>query len=117
MTRQAISPRLAISIFENTARSHAENAEAGAVMPLVDRRVERGGEAERQHVPRLRGIDDAVVPEPRAGVIGMALHLVLLPDRRFELIFRGGAPFGAACAHAVAPDGRQDRCGLLAAHH
>jgi hypothetical protein len=32
--------------------------------------VERRGEGERQHAPRLGRQDDAVVPEPRRGEIG-----------------------------------------------
>ena len=57
---------------------------------LRDRRVQRGGERQAQHVAGLAGIDDAVVPQPRRGVIGIALVLVLLADRRLEgfLLFR-----------------------------
>src|SRR5437763_16890714 len=165
MTRQAISPRLAIRIFENTnaatkkrtsyrggrggcaelregvsptllpsrpRRDHRvlcgevfsflsflppEDAKAGAVTPPVDRRVERGGDAERQHKARLGRVDDAVIPEARAGVIGMALRFVLRADRRLEFLLLRGIPFRPARAHAVAPHRRQDRGGLLAAHH
>src|ERR1051326_8968717 len=117
MTRQAISPRLAIRILENTALSHPEDAKARAVMPALDRRVERGGEAERQHMPCFGGVDDAVIPEAGAGVIGMPLRFVLRADRRLEFVLLLGAPLRAARAHAVAPHRRQDRGSLLAAHH
>src|SRR5690349_15140618 len=92
MTRQAISPRLAIRILRNIAASHPEDAEAGR----LDGRVQRGGYTERQHHPRLGGIDHAVVPEPRARVIGMTLRLVLRLDRSLERGFLGLGPFSAA---------------------
>src|SRR4051812_6078487 len=91
ITRQAISPRLAIRILENicfttearstrsekapqclpflrafvvkTSRSHPEHAEAPAVTAICrDRRVQRGGDTQSQHQPRLGGVDNAVVP-------------------------------------------------------
>src|SRR5438045_4807032 len=116
MTRQAISPRLAIRSLENTVRSHPEDAKAGAVTPPVDRRVERGGDAERQHKARFGRVYDAVIPKARAGVIGMPLRFVLRADRRLEFLLLRGAPFRPARAHAVAPHRRQARGRLLAAH-
>ena len=59
--------------------SHPEDAEAR----LLDGRVEGRREAEPQHPPAVGRGDDAVVPEPRAGVIGMALA---------SRIGRGSAP-------------------------
>ena len=44
--------------------------------------AEGGREGQRQHIPGLRRGDDAVVPQPRGGVIGVALAFVLLADRR-----------------------------------
>src|SRR5205814_6188200 len=102
MARQAISPRLAIRILVNIVRSHPEDAKAGAVTPPVDRRVERGGDAERQHKARLGRVDDAVIPKAGASVIGMALRFVLRADRRLEFLLLRGAPFTAARLHAVA---------------
>src|SRR5580692_6097343 len=56
---------------------HPEDAEAGG---LARRRVEAGGERQRKHHARIGGIDDAVIPDARGGVIGMALTLVLRAD-------------------------------------
>src|SRR5918995_4366960 len=47
---------------------HPEHAELGA----LDRGVERGGQAEREHRAGLGGVDDAVVPKARAGVVRVA---------------------------------------------
>src|SRR3954464_369675 len=92
MTRQAISPRLAISSVPKrryillVIASHPEQAE----LRRLDRRVRRGRQAEPKHQPRVGGIDHAVVPQPRGGVIGIALLLVLRPDRIAEfLLFLG----------------------------
>src|ERR1700760_3571780 len=85
MMRRAISPRLAISTEDimivplppADVPLHPENAEArlrrnGA----VQRRVK--GEAE--DIARLDRIDDAVVPETRAGVGGVPFALAGLAD-------------------------------------
>src|SRR4029450_8847542 len=80
MIRQAISPRLAINSLSKgrpVDTSHPEDTEPGR---LGRRRVETGGEREAEHRAGLRGIDHAVVPQPRGGVIGMALLFVLLAD-------------------------------------
>src|SRR3546814_15299819 len=61
---------------------------------------------------RLRGIDDAIVPEARGGVIGMAFIFIFLPDWRLEGFGLLRRPFVG-----VAVDGRQHRRRLLAAHH
>mmetsp|Transcript_48915 Transcript_48915/g.135698 ORF Transcript_48915/g.135698 Transcript_48915/m.135698 type:complete len:227 (-) Transcript_48915:35-715(-) len=45
------------------APSHAEDAKRR----LLDRRVGGGGEAEPEHVARVLGLDDAVVPDARRG--------------------------------------------------
>ena len=42
-----------------------------------DRRVQRRGEGEAKHAAGVRRVDDAVVPQPRGGVVRMALRLVL----------------------------------------
>ena len=60
--------------------SHAEDAE----LRRRDRRVERRRQRQAEHAARLRRIDDAVVPQPRGGVVRMALRLVLRADRRLE---------------------------------
>src|SRR5262245_5753266 len=61
--------------------SHPEHGPAR----ILRRRVERRGEREADDVARLRGFDDAVVPEARGRVVGAALALVLLEDRPLEL--------------------------------
>src|SRR5882762_11096308 len=84
ITRQAISPLLAMRILLNIlgflAALHPEDAEVGR----LDRRVEAGREGKAEHHAGLRRVDDAVVPEPRAGVVGVTLGLVLLQQRRLE---------------------------------
>src|SRR5262245_58343489 len=95
MIRQAISPRLAISSFSKgrpVDTSHPEDAEAGR---LGRRRIEAGGEREAEHRAGVRGVDHAVVPQARGGVIGMALLFVLLADRRLERFVVGRGPASA----------------------
>src|ERR1700749_225907 len=75
----AISPRLATSSLFSTGtppspRSRAEDAEAGRFLG----RVPHGREAEREHPACVLRVDDAIVPQTRRGVVGMALALVLL---------------------------------------
>src|SRR5579883_2849231 len=36
------------------------------------------------HVARLRRLDDAVIPEPRCGIVGVALALILAADLALE---------------------------------
>src|SRR3990172_11514648 len=57
-------------------RSHPENAD----LRLRDRRIESGREGEPENRSRLPHVDDPVVPEPRRGVVGMSLALVLLAN-------------------------------------
>ena len=52
---------------------HAEHAE----VRWFDRRVEAGGKGESEHPAGVGRIDDAVVPEAGAGVVGVTLALVL----------------------------------------
>src|SRR3546814_14471339 len=72
MTRQAISPRLAIRIFVNMLSSHPEHAEAC----VRDRCVGGGGEAAPESAAGLRGMDDDVIPAPGGRVVRT--------DRRLE---------------------------------
>src|SRR6476646_9090530 len=76
----------------------------------------RRRQPQRQHAPGVGRIDDAVVPEPRSGVIRIALLFVLLADRRLERFFFLRAPVPALAFDAVALDRRQHAGGLLAAH-
>src|SRR5712692_7042072 len=67
--------------------SHAEYAEPR----LRDGGVEGGGEAEGEHRAGVAGRDHAVVPQPRARVVGAALLLVLGEGRRLERVDLGRA--------------------------
>src|SRR6516165_2803967 len=103
MTRQAISPRLAIRILPNTA-SHPEDAEAGRLY----RGVEAGGNRQCQGHPRIDGVDDPIIPQSRARIIGMTLSFVLRTDRRLEFL--------VGLAVCRPPYLRQYRGRLLTAH-
>src|SRR5262245_4151668 len=93
MTRQAISPRLAIRSVRKRRyillfiASHPEQAE----FRRFDRRIGRYGQPKPEHEPRIGGIDHAVVPQSRGGIIGVALLLILRADRpaEFFLLFSG----------------------------
>src|SRR5579872_1466806 len=90
--RQAISPRLAIRILLNTLLvSHPEYTESR----LGNGRSQAGGQTQPQAHARVRGIDDAIIPEAGRGVIGVSLRFVLRADRRHEIFLLGSAP-GAA---------------------
>src|ERR1051326_7065129 len=84
---------------------------------LLDRRVERGGEREREHAPRLLRGDDAVVPQPGGREIRIAFALVIVADRLLEFLLLLGAPAIAARLDVVAPHRGEHGSGLLAAHH
>jgi hypothetical protein len=84
MMRTAISPRLATSTFVMVVmRSHPEDAVAG----VGHRDTGDDVEGEAEHVAGLRGLDHAVVPEPRGGVVGAALAFVLVADGRSNAAF------------------------------
>src|SRR5690606_6098891 len=63
--------------------SHPENAEFGGLHGCI----ERGRQGQPENIAGLGRVDDAVVPQPCAGVERMALRLELLADRRFEGFF------------------------------
>src|ERR1700722_1868023 len=92
--------------------SHPEDAEAGG----LDRRVETGRNRHREHAARILGIDHAVIPQPRAGIIRMPLGFVLLADRGLEVFLFLLAPFLAATAPAVAPHRGQYIGRLFSSH-
>src|SRR6185369_1819400 len=60
--------------------SHPEDAEPGR----ADRLVHRRRQAERQRHAGVDRIEDAVVPDPRGGIVRMPLAIVLLEDRLLE---------------------------------
>src|SRR6195952_2527890 len=134
ITRTAISPRFATSTVSNIVstphrgslrkttrtcwrkspwrRSHPEDA----VADVLEGRVGARGQGQAEHGAGLRGVDHAVVPEPRRGVVGVALELVLVADRRLERLLVGGRPVLTAGLQPVAPDLGQHTGRLLAAH-
>src|SRR5687768_4396938 len=101
ITRTAISPRFATRTVSNIyatapGQLSAPKAAAGtaafcteswgshpedAIANFLQRSVRAGRQGEAEHVARLRGVDDAVVPEPRRGVVRVTLQLVLVADR------------------------------------
>src|SRR3954447_19796832 len=85
-------------VWHNILASHPEHAE----LRRRDRGVEGGGDAKPQGHAGIGGIDNPIVPQPGAGVIGMALVLVLVADRRLEGFFILGTPALALSFHAVA---------------
>src|SRR5690242_7981533 len=91
---------------------HPENAEARG----LDRPVEGSRNREPEHAARVGGVDDAVVPQACARVIGMALALVLRADRRLERLLVLVGPGAASGLDRVPANRRQHRGGLLAAH-
>src|SRR5262249_58771336 len=83
---------------------------------LRRRRIEPGGERKSEHGAGIGGVDDAVVPDAGAGVVGVALLLVLLADRRLEGLLVGGAPAAALGLDRLLPQQAEHAGGLLAAH-
>src|SRR2546427_336266 len=74
-------------------------------------------EREAEDVARLERIDDAVVPQPRGGIGGVRLLLVLGEDRRRERRLRLGRQRLALGGELLALDGEQGRRRLLTTHH
>src|SRR5690349_4350357 len=83
ITRTAISPRLATSTVSNILRVIASHPE-DAVGHRLERRVRGDRERKSHHGSGVRRVDDAVVPQPRGRVVGVALMFVLLADGRLE---------------------------------
>src|SRR5260221_8632304 len=80
MTRSAISPRLAMRT-EPMGRG-LKRSDTGKILHTIDgaragdRRLHRADrETESEHVARVGGIDQAVVPESRRAVIGSGLFI------------------------------------------
>ena len=92
--RQAISPRLAMSRRSSRIAPcplHPEDAETGR----RDRCIQTRRQPQRQDLPGIGRIDDAVIPQPRRGVVGVSLPVILFANRRRELRFFLGAPGGS----------------------
>src|SRR4051794_888019 len=100
-------------VWHNILASHPEHAE----LRRRDRGVEGGGDAEPQRHTGIGRIDDAIIPQPGAGVIGMALVLVLVADRSLEGFFVLRTPALALSLHAIAAHLGQHASRLLSPHH
>src|SRR5215831_7280441 len=113
--RQAISPRLATRrlLITRVPELHAEHAKA----LRLQRGVAHHREGERQHAPRVAGVDDPVVPQTRRGIIRVPLPLVLLADRLLEGLLLRFGPLTAGRLQLLALYGREDARRLLPAHH
>src|SRR5574343_165892 len=112
--RVATGPFSSISRAVNMVCSlHPEDAE----LRFFGRCIHRGGKAEAEHAAGICRIDDAIVPEARRGVVGVALRLVLLADRCLEGGLFVGAPGLASGFDAVALDSGQHAGCLFAPHH
>ena len=92
--------------------SHPEHPE----LRLRDRRVERRRKTQRQDTAGFGGCDDAVVPQPRSGVIRITFPVELVADRFFEFFFLFRRPGFSRRFEVVAPHRRKHTCGLFGAH-
>src|SRR5580765_7330209 len=92
---------------------HPEDAE----LRIRNRRVVRGGEAERERIARASRVENAVVPQSCGRVVGRALAIVLLEDRRANGVLLVGRKRPAFAGDLILLDGGQHRRRLLAAHH
>src|SRR4030095_68222 len=112
---------------------HSEDAKTR----IRNRRVERRRQAERQRLTRLDGIEDAVIPESRGGVVGRSFAVVFFEDgiadrllvfgrqrlaftRGLIALARGGAPRRLIATHdrdaRVGPHPQETRLVGAAAH-
>src|SRR6218665_5198 len=74
------------------ARGVCRRGRSGRRPPDAPRRSGGGREGECRQGACVGGVDEAVVPQTRRGVVGMALVLILAPDRGFEGFFLLHAP-------------------------
>src|SRR5690606_37845233 len=91
---------------------HAEHAKAG----VFNRGVQGGGQAQGQNAPGIRRLDDAVIPQTRSGVVGVAFMFVLFADGGLEGFFFLGAPALATSFQAITAHGSQHAGRLLTTH-
>src|SRR6218665_3618189 len=94
-------------------RLHAQQSE----LRVCNGSIARGCQAQCQHAARVGGGGQAVGPQTRRGVVGMALGLILAPDRGFEGFFLLHAPLAALGLDAVALDPTPHPPRLLAPPH
>src|ERR1700754_804419 len=72
MTRTAISPRLAIRTVSKLTPSHPEHA----VGDGLERSLSDNRKRKTENSSGVSRVDDAIVPQPRRRVVGVALVLV-----------------------------------------
>src|SRR5664280_720186 len=94
-------------------RSHPEYS----VGDRIERDAPNDAECQPEHSAGVARFDDAVVPQACGGVVGVALRLVLVANRRLERLLLLGRPGAAIRLDLVASHGRQHTRGLLTAHH
>src|SRR5664280_2865960 len=94
-------------------RSHPEYS----VGHRIERDAPNDAECQPEHSAGVARFDDAVVPQACGGVVGVALRLVLVANRRLERLLLLGRPGAAIRLDLVASHGRQHTRGLLTAHH
>src|ERR1700731_133722 len=91
-TRTAISPRFATITVSNMSSLHPKDA----VGRLAEGSVRTRAQCQGQNGARVEGIDDAVVPEPRGGIVRVALGLVALANGSAEGLLLLRTPLFAA---------------------
>src|SRR5215469_14134581 len=101
---RTIGPCRSTRSVSNVMRSHPEDAEARR----RQRRVRGRGDAEGEHRARVGRIDDAVIPQPRGGIVRIAFCLVFVKDRTGELVLLFFRHRAAARAERFHADGQQD---------
>src|SRR3990167_2504765 len=92
---------------------HAEDAETGR----LDRGVEAGRQRQGKNVAGLWRVDDAVIPEAGAGIVGVALMLVLLKNWLLDLRLFLSREAQASTFGLLTLDLHQHASGLFTAHH
>src|ERR687897_23110 len=95
------------------SKSHPEYA----VARLFERRVRGSGETQSQDHPGVHRVYNAVVPEPRGGVVGVPFRLVLLEDGPLELLALLVGHLLCLSREVVLLNGEEDVRGLLPPHN
>src|SRR5258707_10889427 len=92
--------------------SHAKDTKGR----VRSRGVESSGDTQAEHGARIGWVDDAVIPQARGAVVGVAFGLVFGQDRRLELLLLGGGPRRATSSPAFLSHGEQRTRRLFPAH-
>src|SRR5688572_895789 len=100
-----------------TRRFRVLHAEHAVTLRLRSRTADRQMQREPEYAAGIQRIDHAVVPQPRSGIVRMALRFVLPANFIHELDLLGLGPRFTAGLCAIAAHGREYLRGLLATHH